>query len=827
MRGQQRYLNDILDRLWTRGDSVEFRQVFNYFIDFLLCHVIDLFVGYFIGVYKVYVFPHVVLQHCSLTYDHCFMYTKFVRRHPFPPKCNFLFSGLDALLEQCGVERGFDDEHVVFDAGGDAVGEPLFVSDCFHQPAGKPSPQNARRHFEDRVWFDGAPPHDGAAGFVRDVVVRPGGVERCGSLFLEAADVQCFELFQRPWWSGGGNFAGFCDVLQLCDFAERVDVAAGHRRAEEFVLKDVDRMQVQVVLCRDDALCVFFDGLLQFLGVEQRLRQFRRDEMDTFRGTLVVERVPLRRGFGLPDDAVGAHDLLNFVRADVAGASRDHVRQECVDRGGVLAVVFYFEMNGVVFRKVPLLCLFEDDVRGHLCWNVDVFGLVATGGDFSRGGSSGHDAHGGLVRGKVLPHVGPVALVQHVVPVPDVSPVASRHRFVQFRSHPLRGFDLRVPQLFERLFFQDNFGFAVDHLPHGCLRRFWVGRACPDSEEKGVLHPLPRRADVVDGAVLHQVVEDAFVVDVVRQQFEFDGVRVQTLRCFEPDAHDPRLPVFVKPAHAPLHGFDHEVVGTGPPWDLFERGLNERGGVGRDVARHDDGGVAGVVVFFVVLFEAVGVDVFDVRQVPDGRMTVGVFIEGDLHHFVGHGREGVVFSSFVFVSDDGHFTFEFFRFEKRELHAVRLQFQRMSEVLGLEDFVVVCPIQVGGGVEHRPLFLQGPHSVLSKVVFRSAKHHVFQDVGVPGLAQPFVARPDSVGNVEGGDFAFGGHQQELSAVLQGLHVLHVFGFGLHFVRARSIYIVLIFLYLFKYVYIYHVFISCIYIMYFSSKWQIFPLYKTS
>jgi len=160
-------------------------------------------------------------------------------------------------LQQCGVEGGFDDEHVVFDAGGDAVGEPLFVSHCFHQPACKPSSQNARRHFEDRVWFDGAPPDDGAAGFVRGVVVRPGGVERCGSLFLEAVDVQCLELFQRVLGSGGGNFAGFLDVLQLGDFAERVDVAAGHRRAEEFVFEDVDRVQVQVVLCRDDALRVF------------------------------------------------------------------------------------------------------------------------------------------------------------------------------------------------------------------------------------------------------------------------------------------------------------------------------------------------------------------------------------------------------------------------------------------------------------------------------------------------------------------------------------------------------------------------------------------
>ena len=122
---------------------------------------------------------------------------------------------------------------------------------------------------------------------------------------------------------------------------------------------------------------------------------------------------------------------------------------------------------------------------------------------------------------------------------------------------------------------------------------------------------------------------------------------------------------------------------------------------GVELARDDEHGVVGLIVFLVEAFQAFDGHAFDVRPVADRGLAVVVPEVRSREHSLGQDAHGIVLAHLELVTDDGHLAGEVVRADATVDHTVRLHAQREAEVLlaRRQRLEVVCTVHPGGCVE--------------------------------------------------------------------------------------------------------------------------------
>ncbi len=194
-----------------------------------------------------------------------------------------------------------------------------------------------------------------------------------------------------------------------------------------------------------------------------------------------------------------------------------------------------------------------------------------------------------------------------------------------------------------------------------------------------------------------------------------------------------------------------EIAHLAAGFRQFAEGLVDPGqGLGRvEFTGDQQHRVVWLIVGFIKGLQVFYLDVFDIAAVADGRLAVVMPIVCHSLQALDQNAERRIFALFVFVAHHGHFAIEVFPGDKRMQHAIGFHVDRPFQVViaGLEDFIVIGAVDVGGAVER--------HAALAEILGNrrmgrgALEHQVFQQMRHACFAVILETRSDQVSHVDG------------------------------------------------------------------------------
>ena len=165
--------------------------------------------------------------------------------------------------------------------------------------------------------------------------------------------------------------------------------------------------------------------------------------------------------------------------------------------------------------------------------------------------------------------------------------------------------------------------------------------------------------------------------------------------------------------------------------------------------RDDQRRIVGLVIKFVKSLEAINVNTFDIGAGANGALTVVVPLVHRRQRLREKHLKRVVFAALHFVADHGHLTIEIGFGDVAVHHGIGHPREVPPQVvlIGAQAGVIVRAVNVGGAIGPQASFTElGPGRGKPR---RAFEQQVLEQVGHPGLAIVFVARPDAIGDVDG------------------------------------------------------------------------------
>ncbi len=212
-------------------------------------------------------------------------------------------------------------------------------------------------------------------------------------------------------------------------------------------------------------------------------------------------------------------------------------------------------------------------------------------------------------------------------------------------------------------------------------------------------------------------------------------------------------------------GFRQFAVGLGQRAEVF-RGVFQSL-LRIEIARDDQHGVIGLVVFLVELFEIFDGHALDVRPVADGRLPVVMPLERRRHHLLAEHRSRAVFALFKFIPHHGHFRGQIFALDVAVHHAVGFQPDGELQVLWRcgQGLIVIGAVHPGRAVVLCPALGEDFGNLGMRG--RALEDHVLQEMGHARFAITFVPRADEHRQVDRNErFGIVREQQHPEAVFK-------------------------------------------------------------